>query len=834
MSPDFQLLFESAPGLYLVLTPELAIVAASDAYLRATLTRRADVIGRRLFDVFPDNPADPQASGVSNLRASLNRVLREQVSDTMAVQKYDIRRPESEGGGFEERFWSPVNTPVLDAGGQLRYIIHKVEDVTEFVRLKQEAARGRLVDELQARAQDMEAEVYLRAQQIQSLNRDLMKAKEAAEEASRLKTDFFSNVSHELRTPLALILGPVRRILAAGTAPERERADLEMVERNAVLLLKHVNDLLDVSKLESGRMKPEYADVDLDRLVRFATSHFDSVALERGIRLSVDCAPGLMVQADHEHLMRVLLNLLSNACKFTPAGGAVAVQLRVEQAVATLTVADTGPGVPPHLRDAVFERFRQVEGGASRRYGGTGLGLAIVRELVELHGGRVDLTDTPGGGATFTVRVPLHAPAGAQVKAGDFELNGELARHAMAEFDLRTAQQTDAGGPAGAALILVVEDNQDMNDFLVHALSRDYRVERAYDGEEGLAKAVELHPDLILSDLMMPRMSGDRMVEAIRRHPELDDTPIVLLTAKASDDVRVKMLTSGVQDYINKPFSEQEVRARIGTLVATRRREQARLRQAYALLQSQAAVLARTNEELEQLAFVSSHDLQEPMRLVSAYVDLLRLRIGGLLDVETRAYMQHVLDGAMRMRELIEGMLDYSSIGRNGDVLLPCDGGEALATALGNLEDAIRQSAAVVTHGPLPVVDARPGELTQLLQHLVSNGIKFNRASEKQVHVSAARGDDEWIFTVSDNGIGISPAHADRIFQLFQRLHDRAEFPGTGLGLTICRRILEKHGGRLWFESELGAGSSFRFTIPDVARRTELEQLHSLDTVHRG
>jgi signal transduction histidine kinase len=834
VSPDFQLLFESAPGLYLVLTPELAIVAASDAYLRATLTRREHVVGRPLFEVFPDNPDDPQASGVSNLRASLNRVLREQVPDTMAVQKYDIRRPQSEGGGFEERFWSPVNTPVIDAGGQLRYIIHKVEDVTEFVRLKQEAARGRLVDELQARAQDMEAEVYLRAQQIQSLNKDLIKAKEAAEEASRLKTDFFSNVSHELRTPLALILGPVRRILAAGTAPARDRADLEMVERNAVLLLKHVNDLLDVSKLESGRMQPDYADVDLDRLVRFATSHFDSVALERGIRLSVDCAPGLKVQADHEHLMRVLLNLLSNACKFTPAGGAVAVRLRVEQSAATITVADTGPGVPPHLRDAVFERFRQAEGGANRRYGGTGLGLAIVRELVELHGGRVALTDTPGGGATFTACVPVRAPAGAQVRSGDFELDGELARHATAEFAVRPARQADAGGPAGAALVLVVEDNRDMNDFLADALSRDYRVERAYDGEEGLAKAIELHPDLILSDLMMPRMSGDRMVEAIRRHSELDDTPIVLLTAKASDDVRVKMLTSGVQDYINKPFSEQEVRARIATLVATRRREQARLRQAYALLQAQAAELVRTNEELEQLAFVSSHDLQEPMRLVSAYVDLLHVRIGGLLDAETRAYMQQVLDGAMRMRELIEGMLAFSSIGRTGDVLVPCDGAVALATALGNLEGAIRQSAAVVTHGPLPVVDARPGELTQLLQHLVGNGIKFNHAGEKRVHVSAERGEDEWIFTVSDNGIGISPAHADRIFQLFQRLHDRAEFPGTGIGLTICRRILEKHGGRLWLESEPGAGSSFRFTIPDVTRRTELERVHSLDTVHRG
>ena len=834
MTPDFQLLFESAPGLYLVLAPDLSIVAVSNAYLRATLTRRSDIMGRHLFEVFPDNPDDPAATGVSNLRASLERVLREKVADTMAVQKYDIRRPESEGGGFEERFWSPVNTPVLDAGGQMRYIIHRVEDVTEFVRLKQEAARGRLVDELQARAQDMEAEVYMRAQQIQALNRDLIKAKEAAEEASRLKTQFFSNLSHELRTPLALILGPVRRMLAGGTASGRDRADLEVIERNAIMLLKHVNDLLDVSKLESGRMQPDYAELDLTRLVRFAASHFESVAAERGIRLSVDTVPTLRVQADQEHLLRVVLNLLSNACKFTPSGGAIRVSLHGEQDVAAITVADTGPGVPAHLRDVIFERFRQAEGGANRRYGGTGLGLAIVRELVELHGGRAAVSDTAGGGATFAVRLPISAPAGARVKTGDVEFGTELARHATNEFAAPSAPASAAVGPASAALVLIVEDNRDMSDFLACALAKDYRVERAYDGEEGLAKAIELRPDLIMSDLMMPRMSGDRMVQEIRRRSELDATPIVLLTAKASDDMRVEMLRSGVQDYINKPFSEEEVRARVGGLVAGRRREEARLREAYVLLQAQADALARMNNELEQIAFVSSHDLQEPMRLVSAYVDLIQRRSAGHLDADTAVYMRHVLEGTARMRELIQGVLDYSAIGRDADVLVPCDSGEALATVVANLGGAMRAAGAVVTHGPLPVVDFRPGELTQLLQNLVVNGIRFNRADEKHIHVSAERGTGGWTFTVRDNGIGISPAHADRIFQLFQRLHDRAEFPGTGIGLTICRRIVEKRGGRLWVESEPGEGASFRFTVPDVARRTESEQVRSLDTVHRG
>lgn len=170
--PDFRTLFEASPGLYLVLHPDLTIVAVSDAYLRATMTRREEILGRGLFDVFPDNPDDPSATGTRNLRASLQQVIQNRAPDPMAVQKYDIRRPESEGGGFEERFWSPVNSPVLGSSGELLYIIHRVEDVTEFVRLKQLGSEQRkLADELQSRAASMEMEVYLRAQEVQEANR---------------------------------------------------------------------------------------------------------------------------------------------------------------------------------------------------------------------------------------------------------------------------------------------------------------------------------------------------------------------------------------------------------------------------------------------------------------------------------------------------------------------------------------------------------------------------------------------------------------------------------------------------------------------------------------
>ena len=193
VQPDFRALFESAPGSCLVLTPSLTIVAVSDAYLRATMVRREEILGRHLFDVFPDNPDDPTATGVLNLRASLDRVLQHRVPDTMAVQKYDIRRPDSDGGGFEERYWSPVNTPVFGANGDVTYIIHRVEDVTEFVRLKQAGSEQRRTEEaLRTRTQEMESEIYRRAQQIQEVNNQLRSELENRERAEGERDSFFS------------------------------------------------------------------------------------------------------------------------------------------------------------------------------------------------------------------------------------------------------------------------------------------------------------------------------------------------------------------------------------------------------------------------------------------------------------------------------------------------------------------------------------------------------------------------------------------------------------------------------------------------------------------
>ena len=255
---DFRSLFELVPGLYLVLDPELRIVAATDAYLEATMTRREEVMGRGIFDVFPDNPGDPDATGVRNLSASLDRVRAKRVPDTMAVQKYDIQRPAQEGGGFEERYWSPKNTPVLDEAGRLAYVIHRVQDVTEFVRLA----------ELDT---EQEAEIFLRGQELQKLNTQL-------QDADQAKNEFLSRMSHELRTPLAAIMG-FSELLEMADLDERKHEWAATIQKAGRHLLQLVDEVLDISRIEAGQISLSLEPVAVAPLLREA---LELIAASRG------------------------------------------------------------------------------------------------------------------------------------------------------------------------------------------------------------------------------------------------------------------------------------------------------------------------------------------------------------------------------------------------------------------------------------------------------------------------------------------------------------------------------------------------------------------------
>ncbi len=493
---------------------------------------RQDMLGKNDYDFFPPDQADQFTSRD-----------RETLAGTEMVEI--LEEPLRTKGG-KIAWLHTKKVPVRDAFGNALYLLGISLDITQ---------RKRMEDALR-------------------------ESHERLKEFDRLKTDFFANVSHELRTPLALILGPTEKLLAAPDVPPMWRRDLDTVARNARVLLKQVNDLLDISRLEAGRLSPRYSRIDLARLVRVVASNFETVAKGRSLGYSVEAPQALMAECDPDMIERILANLLGNAIKFTPRGGSILCELRPGEGEAAIAVSDSGPGVPVEFQEAIFERFRQVEGGAARQFGGTGLGLAIAREFAELHHGRISVDRAPQGGARFTVFLPLEAPPGSELVAPPPELEaceGMAAATATGATrgiveGFRDFQPAPGGAVCGSGpLVLIVEDHPEMSRYLAEALADSFSTAIARDGSEGLAMALELRPDVILSDVMMPGMSGDRMVVELRKHLELDGTPILMLTAKADADLRVTMLSAGAQDYLLKPFSLSEIRAKVAIFATIKR-----------------------------------------------------------------------------------------------------------------------------------------------------------------------------------------------------------------------------------------------------------------------
>ena len=392
--PDFRLLFEGAPGLYLVLTPDLKIVAVSDAYLRATMTQRAEILGRGLFDVFPDNPADPAATGVANLRASLDRVREQHVADTMAVQQYDIRRPESEGGGFEERFWSPTNSPLFDGDGELVYIIHRVEDVTEFVRLKT------IGTEVRTRVEKMETEVYLRAQEVAEANRHLARLAAQLESSNRELESFSYSVSHDLRAPLRVIDGFSLALLEdhGPSLPAEGQDLLARVRQQAQRMAQLIDDLLEFSRL--GRKQLDVTSVDLTALVQAVVLELRQANPDRNIEVAVAPLPPAM--GDRALLRQVLTNLIGNAFKFTRQHPDAQIEIgsRDDNGERVYYVKDNGAGFDMRYADKLFGVFQRLHPAAD--FEGTGVGLALVQRIILRHGGRVWGEARLNKGATFS------------------------------------------------------------------------------------------------------------------------------------------------------------------------------------------------------------------------------------------------------------------------------------------------------------------------------------------------------------------------------------------------------------------------------------------------
>jgi len=405
---------------------------------------------------------------------------------------------------------------------------------------------------------------------------------EALAEIDRAKTAFFSNVSHEFRTPLTLMLGPLSDLLAKSgdaLAPE-SHALVAVAHRNGLRLLKLVNSLLDFSRIEAGRAHARYEPTDLATLTAELASSFRSACDKAGLTLTVDCPPlDKPVYVDRDMWEKIVLNLISNAFKFTPAGE-IRIELRTESNHAVLRVRDTGAGIPAAELSLIFERFHRVEGVAGRTHEGTGIGLALVQELVKLHKGFVTVESEVARGSTFTVRVPLgHAHVSTQSDDNARPLSTATRADAfvseasrwLRDGVLTTQAAATCTAPAGAvrgnaerARILIADDNADLREYLERLLRERYDIRAVADGEAALAVLRSEPIDLVLSDIMMPRLDGSALVRAVRADPRLADLPVILLSARAGEEASIEGFELGASDYLYKPFSARDLLARVG------------------------------------------------------------------------------------------------------------------------------------------------------------------------------------------------------------------------------------------------------------------------------
>ncbi|MCF0074735.1 ATP-binding protein [Dyadobacter sp. CY261] len=777
----------------------------------------------------------------------------------------------------------------------------------------------------------------------------------ALEELNQAKTLFFTNISHEFRTPLMLMLGPLEELLNHDVSQwsEAERVKVEVTHRNALRLLKLVNTLLDFSRMEGGRNHARFVETDLAGYTRNLASNFRSVIEKAGVRFDVKVGnDACTAYVDRTMWEKVVFNLLSNAFKYT-LEGKITLELYEHDGSIRLVVSDTGVGIPKHELPHMFERFHRVQNAGGRTYEGTGIGLSLIKELVDLHHGRITVESTEGVGSAFTVTIP----------AGNQHLDPSLVsdsdtgvEEAISDFFVREAEtllapeyqaerMTNGHADNRKDCILIADDNADMRQHIQSLLGGQFRTLTAPNGVEALRLIRQHRPALVLSDIMMPEMDGIALLKAVKTDPEIGQTPIILITARAGEESRIEGIEIGADDYIVKPFSSKELIVRTQAQIRmsgarnkieasekqfriltetlpqliwmtdetgrqifasgrwveytgippmearfwqqiihpddldgikrswvrslrTGQRHHAEVRfrsktgeyrwyvgmgepirnesgkiinwigafsdvhdqrifteELERKVEQRTQDLVYANKELESFNYVASHDLQEPLRKIQTFIHLIeRNKFDSDLS---KGYFQKIYLSAQRMSELIQSVLTYSRLSQNGETLQQVDLNKVIEDIRFDFELAIQEKQAKVISDHLPVVTANPLQMNQLFANLISNSLKFSTAMpEIRISSSREKGRDIPLappelasvdyhhLCVKDNGIGFEPEFNEKIFTLFQRLHRKSEYAGTGIGLSIVKKIVEQHEGFVSAESHADEGATFHIWLP--------------------
>jgi signal transduction histidine kinase len=670
------------------------------------------------------------------------------------------------------------------------------------------------------------------------------KRAEALAEIDRAKTAFFSNVSHEFRTPLTLMLGPLEDALADPALSKDDRERLQVAHRNSLRLLKLVNTLLDFSRIEAGRVEASFQPTDLAPLTAELASVFRSAAEKAGLRFKIECSRlPEPVYVDREMWEKILFNLLSNAFKFT-FKGEIEVRLQRAGRNVELSVRDTGTGIPEHELPHLFERFYRVKGARGRSFEGSGIGLAFVQELVKLHGGTVHVQSKVNQGTTFTVVIPLgkeHLPAeriGAKRKLESAGVRGEafvqealgwlpegevipeIPSTVLEPVDLLTTSSLQA-----RARILLADDNADMRDYVTRLLGPQYEVIAVADGEAALNAAHEQRPDLVLSDVMMPRLDGFGLLQALRADESMKRVPMILLSARAGEEARIEGLQWGADDYLVKPFSARELLARVKShlaMAALRKQAEENYRNLAeglekevhtrtAQLESRTAEVLRQSELLRDFSRLLLHAQDEERRHIARELHDSAGQTLTVLGINLAQFVRRLEKSAPTLAgeaETIEEIVQQLSREiRTTSYLLhpPLLDENGLCSALNwYVEGLLERSgldiklAIAEDFGRLP----RDMELVvfRFVQECLTNIHRHSGSKTASIRVS--RESNAIAVEVEDQGSGMS---SERLAEVESR--------GSGLGIRGIRERLRQFEGSMKIESG-STGTRVTATIP--------------------
>ncbi|XHR29661.1 MAG: ATP-binding protein [Chthoniobacteraceae bacterium] len=683
-------------------------------------------------------------------------------------------------------------------------------------------------------------EYFLRAE-LDSNRRQLQENNAKLIELDRAKSTFFANVSHELRTPLTLLLGPLERLRNIPSGSHEAVEMLDIMFNNSMRLLRLINDLLDLVRLDSGTIRVKRKQVELVPFMEGVAKSVAPMASQRNLNFEghLDAAPDTFVYIDRDKLEKIILNLLFNSFKFTAEKGTVSLRISMEGKMLKAVVTDSGKGIACDELPRIFDRFWQAESAATRRYQGVGIGLALVKELTEAHGGHVEVESELGKGTTFTVTVDAEGEPESEMASvsdepvaldppdeGSEWLDGLYRRAELFPSHIPGINEPEFSlddPEAGKPHILVADDEPEMRRFLYSQLKEFYSVHEARNGSEALEMARTWDFSLMLLDLMMPGIDGITLTRQLREEPRTASVPIIILTARADEGSKMQALEAGVSDFLTKPFASSELMARCRNLYVQRLLQENLLRKSNELEETLVQLKATEAQMVHQAKMASMgqlssglmHEINNPLNFANTASFLLQKRLLKIPEEYTEPLKAPLADlqaGIRRVADIISSLRSFLHPDTSNFSQVPLL--EVVQTSIRFVQIPEGEISLEVNIPQDLAVWGNRNQLIHLMINLLQNAadsLRDKGAPEKKIKIEAGLQNGRILMTCEDNGKGITASDQEKIFDAF--FTTKPVGSGMGLGLNISYRIVQNHKGELKVESQENEFCRFLVTL---------------------